>query len=309
MTDIVGGVFNLVTSLLPKVYDPKKDVKFLLYTRKNPTESQRIILNDETSLKKSNFNVTNPTRLLIHGWDTSNPAGADMNLLGTMGRQAYLSAGDFNVVVVDWMACAQTINYLAACAGVEGTGRVVGDFMDFLKLSGSASLSSFSIIGHSLGAHVAGFAGKSVASSVKLGSIVGLDAALPLFSVSDETKRLALTDANFVQCIHTDAGLAGFADPIGHVDIYPNWGKNQPGCTSPLTSCNHLRSIYYFTESIIRPNAFWSTKCADYDAIKNKKCPSAGSGTAMGGEPIDNKADYGVYFVATNSESLYGRGV
>lgn len=49
--------------------------------------------------------------------------------------------------------------------------------------------------------------------------------------VSDGGERLSETDADYVDVIHTDAGVFGIPDPIGHADFYPNEGRAlQPGC-------------------------------------------------------------------------------
>ena len=57
---------------------------------------------------------------------------------------------------------------------------------------------------------------------------IGLDPALPQFSVQDPDGRLDPTDGTFVDVIHTNSGTLmegalSFASPIGHVDFYvPN---------------------------------------------------------------------------------------
>ncbi len=58
------------------------------------------------------------------------------------------------------------------------------------------------IIGHSLGAHTAGYAGEHIN---KLGRITGLDPAEPYFQGMGEHVRLDTSDADLVDVIHTDA--------------------------------------------------------------------------------------------------------
>lgn len=99
------------------------------------------------------------------------------------------------------------------------------------------------IVGHSLGAHISGVAGKQLQNG-RIGVIIGLDPAGPLFSLNKVTKRLADTDANYVQVIHTDGGHLSIKHPIGHADFFPNGGTEQPGCslgnviTSYLSECS-----------------------------------------------------------------------
>lgn len=83
------------------------------------------------------------------------------------------------------------------------------------------SLSDLVVIGHSLGAHIAGLTGKKFTTNGRIGAIVGLDPAAVLFNVNETEYRLAKTDANYVQVIHTDiegGGLLayGIGQPLGH---------------------------------------------------------------------------------------------
>jgi len=44
-------------------------------------------------------------------------------------------------------------------------------------------------------------------------------------------------NAEFVDVIHTAAGTLGFESSVGHVDFFPNSGKDpQPGCALPIKS-------------------------------------------------------------------------
>lgn len=94
------------------------------------------------------------------------------------------------------------------------------------------NLKNVHLLGHSLGAHVAGFVGYKFIG--KIGRITGMDPARPDFEVPilrESKDRLDPSDAVFVDVIHTCAGTVGFVRPIGHADFYPNGGSfRQPGC-------------------------------------------------------------------------------
>lgn len=106
-------------------------------------------------------------------------------------------------------------------------------------------LENVHIIGHSLGAQIAGFAGNNLGGRV--GRITGLDPAKPLFESlvnleNNKPEYLDWNDALFVDVIHTCAGTLGFVSAVGHVDFYPNGGTaTQPGC--PFLSARNYYSI------------------------------------------------------------------
>lgn len=133
------------------------------------------------------------------------------------------------------------------------------------------------LIGHSLGAHTAAYAAERIPG---IGRITGLDPAEPYFQGMGSAIRLDPSDATFVDVIHTDGRSFflleipgyGMSQSCGHIDFYPNNGKEQPGCTLsqeggsliPLTlikdgieeasrvllACNHVRAIKLFIDSI-----------------------------------------------------------
>lgn len=83
--------------------------------------------------------------------------------------------------------------------------------------------------------------------NLKMRKCAGLDPAGPLFKKWPKNVRLDAGDAEFVDVIHTDAGIFGFPRSVGHVDFWPNQGlAPQPGCT--------LAEIKYRSpDSIIEP--------------------------------------------------------
>ena len=79
----------------------------------------------------------------------------------------------------------------------------------------------------------------------------GLDPAAPGFDFDDAAIRLDPSDAMFVDVIHSDvrdstlSKALGLQRPCGHVDFYPNGGKNQPGCdTSDVIGGNNRTHVF-----------------------------------------------------------------
>lgn len=70
-------------------------------------------------------------------------------------------------------------------------GAVVAQFVDWLNVRGVA-FSAITIVGSSLGAHIAGAAGKRT-SRGRIHAIAGLDPAGPLFSLDNPGDRLHST--------------------------------------------------------------------------------------------------------------------
>lgn len=78
--------------------------------------------------------------------------------------------------------------------------ELLADLIEALVDSGM-NLSDLSIVGHSLGAHVAGCVGKRLNSHQKIGSIIGLDPAAIGYDFDEKENRLSDTDAEYVQVI------------------------------------------------------------------------------------------------------------
>ena len=110
---------------------------------------------------------------------------------------------DYNVIIVDWKIPASDPNYFNSAFNTQIVGSMIAYFINTLKSLG-VKLKDIHLVGHSLGAHVCGFAGKSFTND-KIGHITGLDPAGPGFWVSD--KRLNSSDAMLVVVIHTSSGI------------------------------------------------------------------------------------------------------
>ncbi|EFX89464.1 hypothetical protein DAPPUDRAFT_303061 [Daphnia pulex] len=283
---------------------------FNLWTRSNQLVYQELINGNALNLATSNFDVAKPTKIFAHGWLMDGHSDGTVIAM----KNAFLNHEDCNFIAVDWETMANNANYYASAADTLPVGILTGQFIDFL-ISQGVTYSKLHVIGFSLGAHVAGNAGATVAGT--LPRITGLDPAYPGFSVANTGERLDTSDARFVDIIHTNSatlpqGGLSFPVSIGHVDFWPNGGISQPGCFATgtdiidlATGCSHGRAPDYFTESITSRTAFTATKCADYDTWKLGRC-SANAQTSMG-LSVSTSAT-GDYFLDTNSEAPFALG-
>ncbi|XP_028161545.1 pancreatic lipase-related protein 2-like [Ostrinia furnacalis] len=245
--------------------------RYLLYTRQNPDSAQRLELDDEDSVLSSNFEPNDPTAVLIHGFQGQPSQG-----LGSLVTKALLQKRNTNGIVVDWRWLS-SLDYVTAVVSVPSVGRHIGQFLDFLNALTGTPFSSVHLIGHSLGAHVAGNAGKELEGRVA--RITGLDPAGPLWGLNPY--RLKPSDAVYVEAIHTDLGTFGTSENAADADFYPNGGSKQPGCFTAL--CDHSRSYELFAASINNDNLV-GKKCSGLTQMKLDSC--RGSELPLGNDDL-----------------------
>ncbi|OCT71289.1 hypothetical protein XELAEV_18034267mg [Xenopus laevis] len=287
-----GGTIQRPLGLLPM--SPQNiNTRFFLFTKENPDNFQEISALNQSSVSSSNFQPNRKTRFIIHGFLSSAEGGWLMDMCKTI-----LKVEDVNCFCVDWRAGSHTL-YTQAANNIRVVGAEVASFIGFLSSNYNYSPSEIHIIGHSLGSHTAGEAGKRVPG---IGRITGLDPAGPLFQNTPPEVRLDPTDADFVDVIHTDTSPLipkigfGMSQSVGHLDFFPNGGETMPGCeknivtkllhinalwegSDNLLACNHLRSYKYYTESILTPDAFVAFPSDTYEAFNKGSgfpCPSTG---------------------------------
>uniref|UniRef100_A0A7N8XPI7 Lipoprotein lipase-like n=1 Tax=Mastacembelus armatus TaxID=205130 RepID=A0A7N8XPI7_9TELE len=256
----------------PNLIEHKDDnyhpvTKFSLRTSSHPDDDLcYIVPGKPDSLAACSFNSTSKTFLIIHGWALGGMFDSWMTKLVSSLYEREQSA---NVIVVDWLALAQN-HYGIAAQNAKAVGQEIAHFIDWIEETTNMPLKNLHLIGYSLGAHVAGFAGSH--ANNKVGRITGLDPAGPDFEGEHAHRRLSPDDAHFVDVLHTftrgSLGLSiGIQQPVGHVDIYPNGGSFQPGCNlrgalekianhglfaiTDAVKCQHERSIHLFIDSLL----------------------------------------------------------
>lgn len=149
-------------------FNPSTDMHFHLFTRRNPTTSQRLTF-DMNTVRNSHWNPNNPVRFIIHGYESDSNS-----LVSTLCRDQFLANGDHNVIVVDWSAGSNTFIYATARNRVGVTGGTISIFIDDLHRNGLINIENIIVVGFNLGAHVAGNLGKQVTRG-RVGAIFGLD--------------------------------------------------------------------------------------------------------------------------------------
>lgn len=87
---------------------------------------------------------------------------------------AFLDTGNYNVILVDWSVLTTLPWYINAVQNSPRVGRYIARFIRFL-ISAGIPLENLHVIGFSLGAEVAGFAGKILREwGIKLPRITGI---------------------------------------------------------------------------------------------------------------------------------------
>lgn len=219
---------------------------------------------------------------------------------------AAISRNNTNVIIVDWGDIAMTPNYVYAAKSVEPVGGIVAKFMDFLCRNRPAVSNKIKMIGHSLGAHVAGFAGKKFTLG-KIYALSGLDPARPLFDYCSCEKRLCKDDAEYVESIHTDGEFLGFIEPIGHAAFYPNGGEEQKGCELDISGfCSHMQAVVYCQKALEGKN-YPSIECATYTDATENACGTTPSAELMAWPSNFNIS--GIFYVPINEEPRYKLGL
>ncbi|XP_016284171.1 pancreatic triacylglycerol lipase [Monodelphis domestica] len=287
-----AGIIERPLKILP--WSPEDvNTRFLLYTNENQNNYQEIVA-DIAIIEGSNFNKDRKTRFIIHGFVDK----GEENWLSNMCKN-FFQVEEVNCICVDWKSGSRT-EYTQASQNIRVVGAEIAYLVDLLKSQYKYSLDDVHIIGHSLGAHAAGEAGRR--HNGLLGRITGLDPAEPCFEGTPEEVRLDSSDAKFVDVIHTDAAPVvpnlgfGTSQIVGHLDFFPNGGEHMPGCqknilsqivdingiwegTRDFVACNHLRSYKYYADSILNPDGFSGFPCASYKVFESNKCfpcPSGG---------------------------------
>lgn len=167
--------------------------------------------------------------MLTFGWNI-NPSDE--------GPQALINAyllrkSEFNVLYLDWSAFAKCMMIFDVVSRIN---PVANTTLKLLQGNSNFNAANSHFIGEGFGALVLG----SVARKLKtLNRLTALDSAnffnvLNMAFKMNKVDKIQVSDAKFVDTIHTNDDALGDAAIKGHVNFYPSGGKKQPGCNATM---------------------------------------------------------------------------
>jgi len=216
---------------------------------------------------------------------------------------ALLEREDCNVIVVNWNPGAR-VSYPQAAGNTRLVGVQTAVLIRFLitSSSGSASFANrFYIVGYSLGAHVAGYAGSYLKErGMTLGRITGLDPAGPLFKKNDVRFRLDRGDAAYVDVIHVSLLGIGASQANGHTEFFPNGSKIQNGCGSLDLSCSHRRAYEFYIASVQNRCSWKAYPCSSFSDFEDGMCRTCNGACPTMGYGADHTKRLGYFYLKTN---------
>lgn len=216
----------------------------------------------------ANLDPQLPMVLIIHGWTNCVGKQWETDLMN-----AYLNFQDANICAMDWSYLANQGYLDVILHNLQPAKNAVVEFTQFLNEIGFKN-GDITFVGHSLGAHISGYAGAALGGSI--GNIYGLDPAGPGFcqlSSDSPENRLNPSNAQYVQVIITTSQIGCNDEGLGHQTFVINSPFNaQPQCGILDFVCSHMYAITFFIWSLNPDNNYAGQKCFSYSAFTFKKC-------------------------------------
>ncbi|XP_011291759.1 lipase member I-like [Musca domestica] len=243
------------------------------------------------------FDARKKTILFVVGWVVP----MDRDFIDSTAKAFHCRGGNNFLVFNPGRYISQL--YVRSAANIQKLGEFIA--IGLVKLS--IPPENIHLIGHSLGAHIVGIAGRYYRklTGLTLPRITGLDPARPCFVRPSVFPRLQRTDAKFVDVIHANPFDLGLEDPLGQVDFYPG-GLDviKPGCTMLAILCSHDRGIHFFVETVYPrgENNFIGRSCRSYEELFYKNC--SGPAATMGYAASDSVK--GIIYIAVRDSPPYG---
>merc|ERR1711892_433250 len=146
--NIIFIIFNIILTFSEcseKAEPDLSKVNFYLWTRETQGSFHKFDMTLE-SLHESPFNPAHKVVILVHGWNS------DGEGFGSEYAPAFLEAGEYNVISVDWGALETWANSPQVAARSQVVGEYASELIPLLISFGDHVLNNIHLVGHSLGA-------------------------------------------------------------------------------------------------------------------------------------------------------------
>ncbi|XP_065157543.1 phospholipase A1 member A-like [Atheta coriaria] len=237
----------------------------------------------------ANFDGTCKTIIIIPGYLTGKLKVFD-DLI-----DAYMKLDEcYNLIFCHWPSSYDP-DYISAAQSTYDVGDIIGQHI--LDWFGKGILQGYiELIGHGLGAHIAGCAGRTTSVVLPVDVITALDPVAEFFTdgyLAFEDFKITPTDATKVVCLHTSAGSMGTAKECGKYDFFANNGSKQPGIIFDHNGYySHMMALAYCIESLSSP-AFVAHGPLGFPTTRFGK--------------MAKTSPPGKYYFKTNTKPPYGR--
>ncbi|XP_011883462.1 PREDICTED: phospholipase A1-like [Vollenhovia emeryi] len=247
---------NILTNVGKSCIFGVEFVSIVLFTSNNVPEGQVVKIIESCDL----FDPLNPVIFVTHGFIAS------ADTFNTSIFVKPLIENNYTIFVLDWSqascyndpAIINLLKYPFAEENTRKVGELLASFIKSLMKVCKVKLNDITLVGHSLGAHISGFAAKNLNNTGygKPPLLIGIDPAKPLFQHKPCEYRFCNSDAKRVEALHT-SGL-GMYKSVGHLDLWFNNGLDQPTCDIVLPGtgalnigCSHSIGIYYLVNTLL----------------------------------------------------------
>jgi pimeloyl-ACP methyl ester carboxylesterase len=207
-----------------------------------------------TQYGSNSINRNAETYIVIHGFQNTSNEPWIRSMEAALAQQA----PGANILALNWPSDLKATEYESAVMRVSPAGEFLAQWIRDKGLDPTR----VTLIGHSLGAHVAGATGEAIRNTTgrSIREIVGLDPAGPLFEGGGGLNRSAATK---VIAIHTNPAGFGIRRDVGHVDIHLNPDDTyQPGVRFYSVTGNHSYA-YIWYDQLLRGSIFSQSTGSD----------------------------------------------
>ncbi|KAH8248054.1 hypothetical protein KR038_012015, partial [Drosophila bunnanda] len=308
--DIAFSTLNYICSTIvdlgvvrSKLVPDMSQMSFLLRSGNDCRNTSIRLDQVEDLFKTPGFNPDQPSVLFITGWRTS----INRSNSGPVAK-AYACRNDTNILILDAANFVDTL-YSWSALNTEAIGAYVARAL--LRLNATYVTEQLHIVGHSLGAQIAGSTGRTYRELSKgkiLKRLTGLDPANPCFYDGNDLEGLRSGDARFVDIIHSNPGMLGSSKRAGDSDFFVQGRipfKN--GCAGlEAITCSHQRAVDYYAESVYPSNErnFLGRRCGRYaELLIGRYCQDTGTVMGYAARPTE----LGLYYVGVNGQEPYGQ--